>query len=55
MNKTRELLSELKDIISDYDYLLDKSVGCGIYSISDYEEMENMKNRAYEIIDNLSK
>ena len=51
MDKIRELLSELEDIISDYDELLGMSAGHGIYSSSDYEKMDSMRNRAYEIIE----
>lgn len=51
MDKIRELLNELEDIISDYDDLLGKAAGQGIYSSSEYEKMDSMRNRAYEIIE----
>lgn len=53
MNKIKGLLSELEDIISDYDDLLSMSAGHGIYSSSDYEKMDSMRNRAYEIIESV--
>lgn len=53
MNEIREKLSELSDIISDYDELLNKACGYGIYSDGEYKKMDDMRNRAYEIIHQL--
>lgn len=53
MDEIRNILSELEDIISDYDELIGKACGHGIYSSDEYEKMDNMRNRAYEIIQQL--
>ena len=53
MDEIRKKLSELEDIISDYDSLLDKACGCGTYSSDEYEKMDYMRNRAHEIIKQL--
>ena len=50
MDEIKKKLSELGDIISDYDWLLDKACGYGIYDGSEYEQMDTMRNRAYELI-----
>lgn len=53
MEETFKLLLEMDDIIDEYDYLLDKSVGYGMYSSSEYERMDYLRNRAKEIIKSL--
>lgn len=53
MDEIRKKLSELEDIISDYDELIGKACGHGIYSSDEYEKMDYMRNRAYEIIQQL--
>lgn len=53
MDEIRKKLSELRDIISDYDTLLEKTCGYGIYDSDEYLEMYNMRNRAYELIEQL--
>lgn len=53
MDEIRKKLNELNDIISDYDELLDKACGQGIYSSDEYVKMDSMRNRAYEIIEQL--
>ena len=53
MDEIRKKLSELEDIIYDYDDLLGRACGYGIYSSSDYEKMDIMRNRALEIIEQL--
>ena len=53
MDEIRKKLSELQDIIYDYDELLGKACGNGIYSGDEYEKMDYMRNRAIEIIEQL--
>lgn len=53
MDEIRKKLSELEDIISDYDELIGKACGHGIYSSDEYIKMDDMRNRAYEIIQQL--
>lgn len=53
MDEIRRKLSELQDIISDYDTLLEKTCGHGIYDSDEYLKMYNMRNRAYELIEQL--
>ena len=53
MDEIRNKLSELEDIISDYDELIGRASGYGIYSSDEYEKMDHMRNRAYEIIQQL--
>lgn len=53
MDEIRKILSELEDIISDYDELIGKACGYGIYSSDDYIKMDDMRNRAYEIVQQL--
>jgi len=53
MDEIRKKLTELEDIISDYDELLGKACGYGIYSSDEYTKMDTMRNRAYEIIQQL--
>ena len=53
MDEIRKKLNELNDIISDYDELLSKACGQGIYSSDEYVKMDSMRNRAYEIIEQL--
>ena len=50
MDEIRERLDELEDIIYDYDNLLEKACGHGIYNSSDYDKMDTMRERAIEII-----
>ena len=53
MDEIRKLLEELRDIVFDYDSLLDKACGQGIYSEEEYTRMDANRNRANEIIDSL--
>lgn len=53
MDEIREKLSELEDIISDYDELIGKACGHGIYSSDEYIKMDDIRNRAYKIIQQL--
>ena len=53
MDEIRKKLSELEDIVYDYDELLGKACGHGIYDSDEYEKMDNMRNRAIEIIEQL--
>ena len=53
MDEIRKKLSELQDIIYDYDELIGKACGYGIYDGDDYEQMDAMRNRAIEIIEQL--
>lgn len=53
MDEIRKKLSELRDIISDYDELIEKACGHGIYDSDEYLKMDNMRNRAYELIEQL--
>lgn len=53
MDEIRKKLSELEDIIYEYDSLLDRACECGIYSGDEYEKMDYMRNRACEIIQQL--
>lgn len=53
MDEIRKKLSELENIISDYDELLGKACGHGIYSSDEYMKMDEMRNRAYELIEQL--
>lgn len=50
MDDTINRLLELQNIIYDYDELLGKACGYGIYSDSDYEMMDFLKNRGNELI-----
>lgn len=54
MDEIRTKLRELEDIIYDYDELLGKACGNGIYSGDEYEKMDSMRNRALEIIEQLT-
>ncbi len=53
MDEIRRKLSELEAIISDYDELIGKACGYGIYDSDEYIKMDNMRNRAYELIEQL--
>ena len=53
MDEIREKLSELEDIIYEYDTLLGKACSNGIYSGDEYEKMDAMRNRAIELIEQL--
>lgn len=45
----RNKLLEIQDIIYDYDELLEKACNYGIYSDSDYDKMDFLRNRAIEL------
>lgn len=51
--KNKKQLIELEDIITEYDELLNKACGCGIYSSDDYDRMDFIRNKAYEIVNQL--
>ena len=53
MDENINSLLELQNIIYDYDELLEKACGYGIYSDSDYEMMDFLKNRGNELIRHL--
>lgn len=53
MDEIRKKLNELEDIIYDYDELLGKACGYGIYNSDDYDKMDAVRNRAIEIIEQL--
>lgn len=53
MDEIRKKLSELQDIISDYDTLLEKACDYGIYDSDEYIKMDDMRNRSYELIEQL--
>lgn len=53
MEEIRKKLNELQEIVSEYDELIGKACGYGIYSSNEYEQMDTMRNRAYEIIEEL--
>lgn len=55
MDEIKKKLSKLGDIISDYDCLLDRACGYGIYDDNEYEKMDTMRNRGYEIINEIIK
>lgn len=53
MDEIRNKLLEIHSIIYDYDELLEKACGYGIYSDNDYDKMDYLRNRAIELIEQL--